>query len=151
MSWGLLSEHPGVGCTSEDLAHSFHSPQALDRGHKGPGSRTPGTHLRTYLPVCTVHTDALKVRGFLPFWLAIHPDLVLSPLLPSGWAFLRQPWSLLGGQLAGTLTSRWATWALALPDSVPGETPGPTKGLIAVGKSGFSGSLLPGRQKLCVP
>ena len=118
-------------------------PGLRERGHGGPSSRALRAHVRTHARAnvhtrlyarCVVHVGGLTVRKFLPFRLAPLPGSVPRPLLRSGRAFLRprwlrpeQPlnWSLLGGQLAGTLTSKLTTWALQLPDGALGATPGP--------------------------
>ena len=177
MSWGLrLSPGAGGGALPRPWPVLSTVPRLPERGTNGQAPARPGppcTHVhqpgrpappaQAHTPVytvCRAHIGASKGRGFLPFWLATHPESALGPLLPAVGRFLATAapragagkgpahWPLPGGHLAGTLTSRLATRALELPASAPGETPVPTRGLVALGSSGFSRSLLPG---LCTP
>lgn len=140
---GGLSEHPGVGCLSEDLACFLHRPRAPGaRARRAKLTRASGTrtHTRTSERAHPPVRQVCGARGWLDgeevssVPVGPLPGSVPRPLLRSGRAFLRprwlrpeQPsnWSLLGGQLAGTLTSKLTTWALQLPDGALGATPGP--------------------------
>lgn len=166
----------GWGCTSEALARSFHSPQAPGARHQRPSSCTARAPVHTRAPArapsptCTgTHPGVHRVQGAhrrlegeeISALLVGHcPGVRPGSSAPCGWAFLSHGCAQ-GQSRQGTCTlatPRWAPdWdadlqvghrALELPASAPGETPVPTRGLVALGSSGFSRSLLPG---LCTP